>query len=217
MIWGCYFVSACLRACFVLVLCIIYFVFWHIMKSLKRAGSCPRVVRFVGFRVLSPELQSFATRCSPDESVGSRDHGWWVGCRGGQGGRSGRVDGWLGIWWGGDRVGGGGGRCMCCRLFGRGTSRRTCPRWTQCVSQFSLFTWTTKPFVLVTSKSPIQSRWDKWAVADCGRWSSTLSPTCIGSLKMLRFSLASILWSASLFAKATLWCTCRSKAFICIP
>ena len=55
--------------------CIIYFVFWHIMKSLKRAGSCPRVVRFVGFWVLSPELQSFATGCSPDESVGSRDNG----------------------------------------------------------------------------------------------------------------------------------------------
>ena len=55
--------------------CIIYFVFWHITKSLKRAGSCPRVVRFVGFWVLSPELQSFATRCSPDESVGSRDNG----------------------------------------------------------------------------------------------------------------------------------------------
>ena len=186
-------------------------------KSWKRAGSYPRVVRFVGFWVLSLELQSFATRCSPDESVGSRDNGWWVGCRGGQGGRSGRVDGWLGIWWGGDRAGGGGGRYMCCRLFGRGTSRRTSPRWTQCVSQFSFFTWTTKPFVLVTLKSPIQGRWDKWAVADCGRWSSTLSPTCIGSLKILRFSLASILWSASLFAKATLWCTCRSKAFICIP
>ena len=90
--------------------CIIYFVFWHITKSLKRAGSCPHVVRFVGFWVLSPELQSFATRCSLDESVGSRDNGRWVGCRGGQGGR------------------GGGGRCMCCRLFGRGTSRRTCPR-----------------------------------------------------------------------------------------
>ena len=103
MIWGCYVISACLRACFVLFVgvCIIYFVFWHITKSLKRAGSYPRVVRFVGFWVLSPELQSFATRCSPDESVGSRDNGWWVGCRGGQGGRSGRVDGWLGIWWGG--------------------------------------------------------------------------------------------------------------------
>ena len=43
-------VLACVRV-FVLFdgVCIIYFVFWHITKSLKRAGSCPRVVRFVGF------------------------------------------------------------------------------------------------------------------------------------------------------------------------
>ncbi len=60
-------VLACVRVLFVAV-CIIYFVFWHITKSLKRA------VRLVGFWVLSPELQSFATRCSPDESVGSRDN-----------------------------------------------------------------------------------------------------------------------------------------------
>ena len=69
-------VLACVRVFVLFVgVCIIYFVFWHITKSLKRAGSCLRVVRFVGFWVLSPELQSFATRCSPDESVGSRDNG----------------------------------------------------------------------------------------------------------------------------------------------
>ena len=67
-------VLACVH---VLFWCCVLFIlfFWHITKSLKCAGSCPGVDRFVGFWVLSPELQSFATRCSPDESVGSRDNG----------------------------------------------------------------------------------------------------------------------------------------------
>ena len=43
-------VLACARVFVLFVgVCIIYFVFCHITKSLKRAGSCPRVVRFVGF------------------------------------------------------------------------------------------------------------------------------------------------------------------------
>ena len=108
------------------------------------------------------------------------------------------------------------GGVMLDKCVGYGARRRICAQWIQAVSPFSFFTWHIMWFVFVTLKSPTQGICDDWATVDFGRWSKTLSPTCIESLLVRWFRLASSLWSASSLARATRWCTCLRRAFICM-